>query len=223
MKNLIILGSGAAAAELTSYIEDNNRILSKKDRINITGYIDYEINIKKYWSAYRLKAPVLCDVDSYIPSKNEEVLIGISDIEFRNRMIDILSLKGAIFSNFIHSSVNIPETAIIGKGNIVYPYCIIGPNTEIGDFNIFTSYSFISHDCKIGNGNFFSTAGLAGRINIGDNNFFGIRSTVIPNISIGNNNIIQAGMIVDKSIKDNTTIFYRYKEQILAIPKKDQI
>jgi acetyltransferase-like isoleucine patch superfamily enzyme len=81
---------------------------------------------------------------------------------------------------------------------------------------------FISHDCKIGNGNFFSTAGIAGRIEIGDNNFFGIRSTVIPHVSIGNNNIIQAGMVVDKSIKDNSTIFYRYKEQIIAIPKADK-
>jgi len=100
---------------------------------------------------------------------------------------------------------------------------MIVANTEIGNHNLITSYSFISHDCKIGNGNFFSTAGLAGRITIGDNNFFGIRSTVIPHVSIGSSNVVQAGMIVDKSVKDNTTIFYRYKEQILAIPKADKI
>jgi UDP-3-O-[3-hydroxymyristoyl] glucosamine N-acyltransferase len=183
------------------------------------GYIDYEYNIKNYWAKYKLKAPVLCDIDSFTPSADEEILIGISDIPFRNNIIARLLEKNARIASFIHYSVIIPETVTLGIGNIIYPFCIIGPNTEIGNFNLITSYSFISHDCIIGNGNFFSTAGLAGRINIGDNNFFGIRSTVVPSVSIGNSNVIQAGMIVDKSVKDNTTIFYRHKEQILAIPK----
>lgn len=219
MKNIIILGTGAVAAELTSYIEDQNTKLGSDKRINLIGYIDYEYNIRQYWTKYKLKAPVLCDIDSYKPSVNEDILIGISDIKFRNEMIDKLSKKGSRFASFIHSSVIIPESASLGVGNIIYPFCIIGPNTLIGNFNMITSYSFISHDCTIGDGNFFSTAGLSGRIKIGSNNFFGIRSTVIPYISIGSNNIIQAGMIVDKPVKDNTTIFYRYKEQIMAIPK----
>lgn len=221
MKNIIIIGTGAVAAELTSYIEDNNARLDLDNRINILGYIDYDYNIEKYWRKYNLKAPVLCDIDSYSPSVNEEVLIGISDIQFRNSIIDKLIKKNASFASFIHSSVIVPQFAQIGIGNIIYPFCIIGPNTVIGNFNMITSYSFISHDCSIGNGNFFSTAGIAGRVNIGNNNFLGIRSTIIPHVTIGNNNVIQAGMVVDKSIKDNTTIFYRYKEQIIAIPKAD--
>jgi acetyltransferase-like isoleucine patch superfamily enzyme len=221
MRNLIIIGTGAAAAELSSYIEDENSKLELDNRVNLLGYIEYEYNIEKYWALYNLKAPVLCDIDSYTPSANEEILIGISDIPFRNDMIARILKKNGRIASFIHSSVIIPQTVKLGIGNIIYPFCIIGPNTVVGDFNIMTSYSFISHDCIIGNSNFFSTAGIAGRINIGDNNFFGIRSTVIPHVSIGNNNIIQAGMIVNKSVKDNATIFYRYKEQILAIPKVD--
>jgi len=222
MKNIIIIGTGAVAAELTSYIEDNNTHVDDDQKINILGYIEYDYNIENYWAKYKLKAPVLCDIDSYFPSANEEVLVGIADIPFRNQIIGWLLKKKASIANFIHSSVIIPESAQLGIGNIIYPFCIIGPNTIIGNYNMITSYSFISHDCKIGNGNFFSTAGIAGRIEIGDNNFFGIRSTVIPHVSIGNNNIIQAGMVVDKSIKDNSTIFYRYKEQIIAIPKVDK-
>jgi hypothetical protein len=42
---------------------------------------------------------------------------------------------------------------------------------------------------------------------------------VIPDVNIGNGNMIQAGMMVDKSIKDETTIFYRYKESVIAVPK----
>lgn len=218
MKNIIIIGTGAVAAELTSYIEDQNKEAKKDDTFNILGYIDYDYNIDKYWKKYNLKAPVLCDIDAYIPSE-EAVLIGISDITFRNTIIEKLISKNARFINFIHKSVIIPDQVDLGFGNIIYPFCIIGPNTKIGNFNMVTSYSFISHDCVIGNGNFLSTAGIAGRVIIGDNNFFGIRATVIPHVEIGNNNTIQAGMIVDKLIKDDTTIFYRFKEQVLAIPK----
>lgn len=219
MKKIVIIGTGAVAAELTSYVEDNNKHVSSGAQIDLLGYIDYEYNIEKYWQKYKLQKPVLGDVDNFNFEREIEVLIGISDIKFRNDIISKLESKGVIFFQFIHHSVIIPETIEVGKGNIIYPFCVIGPNTKIGDFNMITSYSFVSHDCVVGNGNFFSTAGIAGRVLIGDNNFFGIRSTVIPNITIGNQNVIQAGMMVDKSIKDDTTVFYRYKESIIAIPK----
>ena len=107
----------------------------------------------------------------------------------------------------------------IGVGNIVFPFSILEKNAIVGNYNFLTTYCFISHDCVVGDNNFFSVAGIAGSVKVGDNNYFGIRSTVIPGIEIGNNNVVQAGMVVDKNIKDNTTVFYRYKEQVLAIPK----
>jgi len=219
MRDVIIIGTGAVAAELTSYIEDDNKKVESINRVVLKGYIDYDYNIDSYWKNYNLKGPVINDIDSYVPKENEEVIIGISDISFRNQMIELLIQKNAKIGSFIHSSVIIADNVQLGIGNIIYPFCIIGPNTTIGNYNMITSYSFISHDCKIGNGNFLSTAGIAGRIVVGNNNFFGIRSTVIPNIKIGDDNTIQAGMVVDKSIKDNTTVFYRYKEQIFAIAK----
>lgn len=219
MKKIVIIGTGAVAAELTSYIEDNNKYSDSDSQIDLLGYIDYEYNVEKYWKKYDLQKPVLGDIDNFDFENDIEVLIGISDIKFRNEIISKLEVKEVTFFQFIHYSSIVPKTIEFGKGNIIYPFCIIGPNTKVGDFNMVTSYSFISHDCVIGNGNFFSTAGVAGRVSIGDYNFFGIRSTVIPHITIGSRNMIQAGMVVDKSIKDDATIFYRYKESIIAIPK----
>lgn len=77
----------------------------------------------------------------------------------------------------------------------------------------------ISHDCKVGNNNILSTALLCGHVTVGDNNRFGIRSTVIPHIHIGNKTLIQAGMVVDKNVPDEATIFHRFKEKIIAIPQ----
>ncbi len=220
MKNIVILGTGGLASELTFYIEDNNSKVSDTDKINIVGYIDYDYNIEKYYNKYNFKAPVVCDIDSYTPKNDEEVLIGIADVNFRNKMIEILQKKDVKIASFVHHTSIIPAQHSIGIGNIIFPYCIIEPHNTIGNFNIFTSTSFVSHDCKVGDGNFFAKAGLAGHVKVGSNNYFGLGSIVIPRLEIGNGNIIQAGMTVDRSVKDDTTIFYRYKEKILAIPKK---
>ena len=219
MKKTVIIGTGAVAAELTSYIIDNNKLVNNESKKELLGYIEYEHNIEKYWKKYELEKPILGDIDNYTFDNDIEVIIGISDIKFRNITISKLSAKNVKIGQFIHHSVIIPENCELGKGNIIYPFCIIGPNCKIGNYNLITSYSFISHDSVLGDGNFLSTSGLAGRVSIGNNNFLGIRSTILPSVSLGDNNMIQAGMVVDKSITSDSTVFYRYKEKIIAVPK----
>ena len=219
MKDVIILGTGGLAAEITFYIEDNNKRVSEEEQLNIKGYIDYDYNIEKYYEHYKFKAPVLCDIDAYQPAPNEEVLIGIGNVEFRNKMIAILESKNAVIGSFIHHTVVIADSQEMGVGNIIFPYCVIEPHCTIGNYNLLTSYSFISHDCSVGNGNFFSKSGIAGHSSIGDNNYFGINATLIPRVKMGNNNLVQAGMVVHKNVGDDTTVFYRFKENVMVIKK----
>ena len=219
MRNVIILGTGGCAAEVTFYIKDHNSKVSEEERINILGYIDYAENVKDYYEKYNFKAPVLCDIDEYEPKPDEEVLIAVMDLEFKQKMIKALIDKNAKIGSFIHHSVIMPENLDIGEGNIVFPFCILEEYAIIGNYNLLTSYCFISHDCVVGDNNFFSVAGVAGSVKVGNNNYFGLRSLVIPGVEVGNNNVIQAGMIVDKNVKDDTTVFYRFKEKVMAIPK----
>lgn len=218
MRNVIILGAGGAGAEVTFYIEDHNAKVRKDDHINILGYID---DSKKSWEKYNYKAPLICDIDSYSPKEDEEVLIAVGDMKSRKKIIEVLLQKKVRIGSFIHPSVIIPENIEMGIGNIVMPFCVIEKYAIIGNYNFITSFSFISHNCVVGDNNFFSVAGIAGSVKVGNNNYFGIRSTVIPGIEIGDNNVIQAGMIVDKNVKDDTTVFYRFKEKVLAIPKSN--
>ena len=46
MKKIVIIGTGAVAAELTSYIEDNNKHTNSESQIELLGYIDYDYNRK---------------------------------------------------------------------------------------------------------------------------------------------------------------------------------
>lgn len=221
MQKIVIIGTGAVAAELTSYIEDNNNAVAEDEKLDLIGYIDYDYNKSKYYDVYGLEKPLIADIDTYQFPEEVQVIMGISDIEFRNKLIAILKSKSVELRTFIHTSSIIAKSAEIGSGCIIYPFCIIGPNVKLGDYNLITSYSAISHDCVIGNGNFFSTAILAGRVVVGNDNFFGVRSTVIPSLSIGNNATIQAGMIVDKNVENDTTVFYRFKEKVMVIKQNN--
>ena len=219
MRNVIIIGTGGCASEVTFYIEEHNRLKTESDFINILGYIDYEEHVKDHYDKYQFKAPVLCDIDSYSPKSGEEVLIAVMDVKFRRKMINALKEKGATIGSFFHPNIVMPEDLEIGEGNIVGPFCMLEKYAKIGSYNLLTSYCFISHDCVVGDNNFFSVAGIAGTVTVGNDNYFGIRSFTIPGVTIGNSNVIQAGMCVDKNLKDDTTLFYRFKEKIMAIPK----
>ena len=217
MKQLIIVGSGAVAAEITSYIEEGHFGAD----LSIKGYIDFKANKDKYWKHYDFSKAIIGDIYSYEIQEEDYFAICIGDLQFRLKTINILRQKQAKFINIIHPSTVISKKSQIGQGNIMYPYCSVGPKANLGDFNIITEFTVIGHDCTVGNNNFIGGDGLTGHASIGDNNYLGVRSVVLPHIKIGNNNVIQAGMVVDKPIHDNTTIFYRYKEQVLAIPKED--
>ncbi|MEG2341374.1 MAG: hypothetical protein RSB69_11570 [Odoribacter sp.] len=218
MKNkIIIVGTGAVAAEITSMIEDSP--YGEIANIEIKGYLEYSYNVEKYYKKYKFINSVLGDVDNYLPIEEDYFVIGVADISFRKKLIDILESKNAKFINIIHHTAIIARTAHLGKGNLINPNCMVGPNAVLGNFNLLTSGSMISHDCIVGNNNVFSTGLLCGHVIIGNDNNFGVRGTVIPHISIGDRNIVQAGMIVDKDVLNDTTVFHRFKEKVLAIPK----
>ena len=220
MKKIIIIGTGAHASELVDYIDDYNKYCNSSSRIEVKGFIDYEYNIEKYHNKYKLEAPVLGDIDSFITTEDDFFIIGIANIPFREKIIKSAEEKNWQFTNFIHQSCIISKSSNIGIGNVLCPGCIIGANVQINNFNFLNCYATISHDCIVGNNNVLSSySGIAGHVKINNNNFLSLHSAIIPKLSIGSNNIIQAGMIVDKSINDNEIIFHRFKEKVIAIPK----
>jgi sugar O-acyltransferase (sialic acid O-acetyltransferase NeuD family) len=219
MKPIIFIGSGAVASEVISYLEDIHS-QNPVAKFEIYGYLnDSEEDFILKAEKYNLEGIFLGSISQHKFSNQYSYIFGFASPEGKEKIIEKLDLKYLDFPNIIHPSVIISKSVKLGKGNIIYPNSVIGPNVKIGNFNLVTSYSFISHDCLIGDFNFFSTAGLAGNVLVGNRNFFGIRSTVIPSILIGNDNLVQAGMVIDKNIIDNETIFYRFKEKITVIKK----
>ncbi|MCJ1805901.1 acetyltransferase [Flavobacterium covae] len=213
MKKIVFIGCGAVSAEITSYLSE-----SIGSEYEIVGFIDdseenFNINSRKYG----LKYNYLGTIDTHVFSSKFSYIFGLASPIVKNKILSKINYKGLNFPNIIHPSCIIDVSAKLGVGNVINPNSIIGPGVEMADFNLLTSYSFVSHDCIVGNNNFFSTAGLSGNVKVGNNNFFGIRSCIIPSVIIGDNNVIQAGMVVDKDVENNATIFYKYKEKLTVI------
>ncbi|MBO5633155.1 MAG: acetyltransferase [Aeriscardovia sp.] len=217
MKNLIIVGTGAVAAENTCYVT-TAKYKIEGDDVHLKGYIGDGDDLVKYYRHYGFTAPILGGVNDYQIEEDDRFIIAINNSQTRRRIADSLRNRGAKFANLIHPSSVIAEDAVLGEGNIISPFSIIGPKAVVGNFNGLTSYSAISHDCVVGSYNSFSSVVVCGYCHIGDNNTFYIKSTVAPSVTIGSNCIIQAGMMVDKDVPDGTTVFYKYKERILAVP-----
>ena len=150
MKQVIIIGTGAVAAELTMYLRDIPNVVLK-------GYLEYDYNLEKYYNTYHYEMPVLGDIDSYEPQGNDYFLIGVSNVGFRQKVIATLKARGAKFYTLIHPSALIAEDAVIGEGCSIAPFCMVGPNVHLGDFTQMTAYSAISHDCVLGLNNVFSS------------------------------------------------------------------
>ncbi len=221
MKKIIFLGSGAVASEVIAYLNDIQKH-NPASTYEIAGFLDDSFNNFTSKSVtYGFSSPYLGKIEDHHFTAEFSYIFGFGNPAAKSNVLGKVDLSQLSFPNIVHPSVIVADSAELGVGNVLYPHTIIGPNARIGNFNLITSYSFISHDCTVGHFNFFSTAGLSGNVTVGDNNFFGIRSAVIPSVTIGSHNLIQAGMVVDKNVSDNETVFYRFKEKVTVIKSKE--
>ena len=213
---IIIVGAGGHAAEIEDYLNYSNDNQTHIGQMyNVVGYLD---DNPESYKNYPFKAPYLGSIEDHIIEKDCYYIIAIANIKFRKPVIESLESKGAEFMSFIHPTATISRSAKIGKGVVIAPNVNIGPMVQIGDFNMINSRSSIAHDTKIGNYNFITpNVCFSGFTTIGDENMFGINSATIPNIKVGNKNTIAAGMILDKSIGDDTTVFHRFKEKVIVV------
>ena len=216
MKKVYIIGAGGFASELTEYIFQNNKINNEK--IEILGYFDKD---EELYNSYSYEKPYLGNEKEYSFNEGDSVLIAIGNIEIRKNLIVYFDEIKVNPINFIHYTSIVANNSIIGKGNIICPYVVIGPNTNIGNFNLINYYCGIPHDNSIGDNNIFSpNCQLTGFTKIGNDNLFGVSTGTKPNVIMGDNNKIQPGIIVDKNINNNMLVFNLNKIKVMELYKK---
>ncbi len=217
MVDVIIIGAGGHAAEVNDYIICSKGRNGNPD-INVIGFIDDDPDSYK---SYNYDAPYLGSLGNHDVSLKYFYIMAIANIKYRRPIIDDFLKKGARFISLFHQSAYISKSARIGTGTILGPNVNIGPNVHVGCYNLINSRASLGHDTKMGSFNFISpNVSFSGNTCIGDENLFGINSATLPGVSLGHRNKISAGMIVDQNVNDDSVVFYRFKEKIIAVPKK---
>lgn len=216
MNKVIIIGAGGHAAEIDDYIQMGKNLVADY-HFEIIGYIDD--NPESYYQ-YKFSAPFLGDIKHHIIRTDCSYIMGIANLKYRRPIIERFLVEGASFETLIHPTATISPSSKIGKGVVIALHVNIGPNVSIGDFTIVNSRCSLGHDTSIGKYNFLTpNVCFSGFTKVGDENLFGINSATIPGIKIGDRNRIMAGMTLDKDIGSDETVFFRFKEKVIAIVK----
>ncbi|NLD64893.1 MAG: acetyltransferase [Bacteroidales bacterium] len=219
MKTVIIIGAGGHAAEIDDYIKYSQSVTGKRE-LNVIGFLD---DNPDNYAGYRLSAPLLGGIKGHKVAPGQAYIIGIANLKYRRLFVERFLAGGAVFVSFIHPSVYMSESATIGEGSIVGPNANLGPNVKIGNYTLINSRCSMGHDTVVGDFNFISpNVCFSGFTSVGNDNLFGINSATIPGISVGNRNKIAAGMVLDNNVGDDSVVFHRFKEKVIAIPKQSQ-
>ena len=213
MKKVIIIGASGHSAEITDYITHYNNSVAPELCFDVVGYID---DNKESYNNYSFLGPYIGTIKDHEVSLDAEYIMGIANIQFRRTIIQNFLEKGARFATLIHPTAIISPSAIVGEGCLVAHNASIGAKAKVGNFNMLNSRCTVGHDSILGEFNFIGPqVVLSGFTKVGNNNMFGVNSATIPTIEIGDNNTIAAGMIITKTVKDNETHFYRFKEKVV--------
>ena len=218
MRDVIIIGAGGHGAEIDEYVKHTQKIAGQKE-LNIIGFLDD--NADSY-ARYKLSAPLLGGIKEHRVVSGQAYIIGVANLKYRRLFVERFLSEGAVFVSFAHVSAYISESAILGEGSIIGPNASIGPNVRIGNYTLINSRCSLGHDTVVGDFNFISpNVCFSGFTCVGNDNLFGINSATIPGITIGSRNKIAAGMIVDQNVGDDSVVFHRFKEKVIAVPRKE--
>ena len=195
MKEIIIVGAGGTGREVLQWIKDINAI---KKRWIIIGFIDDNASAL---DGYECSHSILGSLKNWKPGSKEVFVCAISKPRIKEKVVNELKKRGAIFTGIIHPTAIITEHILIGEGLIIYPYARISVNSKIGNFvTILTS--IIGHDAEIGD---FTTitshCGINGRVKVGKRVFIGSHTTIIPDKNIGDNAVIGTGSVVIRNVE----------------------
>ncbi|MEL7220326.1 MAG: acetyltransferase [Bacteroidota bacterium] len=216
MKEVIIIGAGGHAAELRDYICHFNQAKGET-AIRVIGFLDDNPAPHEH---YGYQEPLLGTILAHTVRTDCYYMMGIANLKYRRPIIESIQAKGGRFTGLIHPTALISPSAEIGEGVVISHNASVGPKAKIGKFNMLNSRCTIGHDTHMGDYNFISPkVALSGNTKIGHENMIGTNASTIPGAKIGNNNIIGAGMIVYKPIKDNETVFFRFKERLIIQSK----
>ncbi len=201
MKNLVIITAGGCGREVLQWAKDINEIMP---RWKIKGFIDDNPDALE---GLAHDASVLSSINAYEPQADDEFVCCIGDSLVREKIMEDMKQKGAVFTSLIHPTAVIADNCTIGEGVIIYPFALVSDNAAVGDGCIINMYSSVAHDVHLGKCCTISAhCDVTGKCMLGDRVFMGSSSHIVPNSKIGSDVYICAGSTVMTRVRDGMKV-----------------
>jgi len=201
MYNIIIVGAGGFGREVYLWVKDS----FSKDQYRIKGFLDDNPRIL---NDYIMDISIIGDLDGYEIKKQDRFVFAIGDIDVKKHLVTKLKEKGAKFLTLIHPTAIVVDTAKIGEGAIICPFCLVSDNVRLDDFVMMNAYADCGHDAKVGKYCILSSyAAVMGFSILEDEVFLGTHATVIPGKRVGCKSKISANSVVMRDVAANKMVF----------------
>lgn len=194
MVKILILGAGGYGRELLQWIKDINEL---KPTWKIAGFLDDNLNAL---DGIECDYPVLGRVSDWQPAENEVFALAIGNPRTKEKIVDLMKARGAVFANVIHPSATLTQFSKYGEGLVMFPQSKLSVNSSVGDFVTILS-SGIGHDVEIGDYTTVSGAcSILRNVKIGNRVFLAANVTISNDIVIGDDAYIGLGSNVMKDV-----------------------
>jgi sugar O-acyltransferase (sialic acid O-acetyltransferase NeuD family) len=202
MKNILIIGARGFGREHYKFSQTFPEY--GKDFV-VKGFLDDKADALDGFPEH---APILSSVEDYQIQTDDVFVCALGDVHAKAKYIEIIRNKGGHFMTLIHPTAIVYDTAEIGEGVVVSPYCIISANVKIEEFTTMQSFCNFGHDAHIGKFcSIESYAFLGGFAQIGDYVTLHTRTTILPRVKVGDNAIVGAGSVAIKNVNPGITVF----------------
>lgn len=195
MKDLIIVGANGFGREVLQWVKDINKVMPTW---NIKGFIDDNLNVL---NGYQCDFKILGRIQDWEPSGNEVFTCAVAISPVKEKLVNLLKSKGAVFARVVHPTAIIGEFCTIGEGLLVTPRAKISPNVTIGNYVTILG-SGVGHDAVLGD---FTTitgnCSVNGHVILGKRVFVGSNVCIAPSKKIGDDVYIGMGSAVISNIK----------------------
>lgn len=199
MKRIAFIGSGEMARHIAHYMVEDNQF-------EIAGYFDDFTPVGTIVNNY----PILGKLDDIICQYKLGVFhelinaIGFTRMLYRKDVFERFE-NDVPFGTFIHSTCLVDSTAKIGKGVVVFPFCILYLDSIIED-DVFVQIRSYITDSKVKKHTMISgSVSIAGRTEIGECCNIGISTTIIDDVKVCDYVRTGGGTVVNKDIVEAGT------------------
>jgi len=202
MPRLLIVGAGGLGREVLAWA----RAAGARHPLGcpVAGFLDDRPDALDTFPGL---PPILGSPRTHQPAPDEVFVAALGDGRLRLGLTALLRARGARFTNVLHPTALVEDSARLGSGCVVGPFSVVSVNTTLGDDVVVNYHVSVGHDVILGDGCTLSPhACLSGGVILGKGAFLGSNATVLPRVPVGDFAILGAGCVAVRPVAPGTTV-----------------